>query len=185
MLNHDAQAAITRTERWLDSIVIGLNLCPFAAKVARSGQIKYSVSQAQTAEQLLEDLNQELDELLALSAEERDTALLIHPYVLEDFLDYWDFIEIAEGLIAEKELEGIIQIATFHPDYQFEGTELESPENYSNRSPYPMLHLLREESVDQAIDSHPDPEGIPDRNVAHLRSLGQEQLQQLRDDLLK
>ncbi|MEM7371677.1 MAG: DUF1415 domain-containing protein [Bacteroidota bacterium] len=185
MLETDSHTYIERSQRWVESVVIGLNLCPFAARVSRAGQIRYQLSQAKESEELLEELNRELDHLLTVSPEETDTTVLIHPHVLNDFLDYWDFIEITEALLAEKELEGIIQIATFHPAYQFEGTEADSAENYSNRSPYPMLHLLREDSMSVAIDSHPDPEGIPDENVERLRGLGREYLTQLRDEVMK
>lgn len=185
MASSSPQQIISHTQQWVKGIVIGLGLCPFAGEVYKQGQIRYVVSQASDAETLLEDLNEELDHLLQVPASTTDTTLLIHPLVLEDFLDYWDFLEIVDGLLAEKELEGIIQIASFHPRYQFAGTEPDSPENFSNRSPYPMLHLLREESVDQAVDTHPDPEGIPNRNIAYLNQLGSAHLTSLTDQILE
>ena len=185
MLEAEIQTVIHRTRSWIETVVIGLNLCPFAGKVFRADQIRFVVSAASDPESLLHDLNEEIDRFLATSAEEVDTAILIHPMVLGDFLEYWDFIAIAETLIEEKELDGIIQIASFHPEYRFSGTEPDSPENHSNRSPYPMLHLLREDSVSMAIEHHPDPEGIPDENIRRLSSLGKEYLDQLRDDIWK
>ena len=180
MLDAEIQTTILRTQRWVEQVVMGLNLCPFATKVFRGGQIRFVVSPTENPETLLHDLNREIDHLLATPPEETDTTLLIHPMVLGDFMEYWDFVAIAEALLEEKELDGILQIATFHPEYRFSGTEPDSPENYSNRSPYPMLHLLREDSVDLAIDSHPDPEQIPEDNIRLLNSLGKEHLKQLR-----
>ena len=155
-------------------MVIGLNLCPFATGVFRKGQVKFVVSEATDDEMLLADLVKEIDYLVNTSPETTDTTLLIHPHVMSNFEDYIDFLDIAEA-----ELEGIIQIASFHPDYQFFGTEKDDVTNYTNRSPYPILHLLREESLSKAIDSHPDPEGIPEKNIELMERLGLEKVKDL------
>ncbi|MCB0842096.1 MAG: DUF1415 domain-containing protein [Bacteroidetes bacterium] len=160
-------------------MVIGLNLCPFATGVFRKGQVKFVVSEATDDEMLLADLVKEIDYLVNTSPETTDTTLLIHPHVMSNFEDYIDFLDIAEAVIEEAELEGIIQIASFHPDYQFFGTEKDDVTNYTNRSPYPILHLLREESLSKAIDSHPDPEGIPEKNIELMERLGLEKVKDL------
>ncbi|MCB0835472.1 MAG: DUF1415 domain-containing protein [Bacteroidetes bacterium] len=160
-------------------MVIGLNLCPFATGVFRKGQVKFVVSEATDDEMLLADLVKEIDYLVNTSPETTDTTLLIHPHVMSNFEDYIDFLDIAETVIEEAELEGIIQIASFHPDYQFFGTEKDDVTNYTNRSPYPILHLLREESLSKAIDSHPDPEGIPEKNIELMERLGLEKVKDL------
>ena len=160
-------------------MVIGLNLCPFATGVFRKGQVKFVVSEATDDEMLLADLVKEIDYLVNTSPETTDTTLLIHPHVMSNFEDYIDFLDIAEAVIEEAELEGIIQIASFHPDYQFFGTEKDDVTNYTNRSPYPILHLLREESLSKAIDSHPDPEGIPEKNIELMERLGLEKFKDL------
>lgn len=172
--NSDSKAIIESVAQWLEQVVIGLNLCPFAKTPARAGLIRYTVTAVQTDEALLEQL---LLELLYLDEHpETETALLIHPDVLHSFFDYNEFLALADQLLRSLDREGVYQIASFHPDYQFAGTAPDDAENYSNRSPYPMLHLLREESVARAVDTHPDPGNIPRRNVAALDELGKEQL---------
>lgn len=163
---------LTATKHWLERSVIGLNLCPFAKTVHVKNQIRYVVSRAKIPEALLADLLVELRALAAADPEEVDTTLLIHPEVLHDFLDYNDFLDIAEAAVAELGLEGVIQIASFHPEYQFAGTEPDDIENYTNRSPYPMLHLLREASVERAVAAFPDAAEIYERNIATMRRLG-------------
>ncbi len=180
----EALTYISHTQKWVSNIVIGLQLCPFASVPFQNDKIRYRVSIAQTLETLLADFLDELNSLQVTPDSEIETSLLIHPHALTDFKDYCGFVELAEELIFEADLEGIIQVASFHPDYQFAGTDPDDPANYSNRSPYPMLHFLREESVSRAVDSHPDPEGIPDRNVAYLRELGLQKLQGLRKQSL-
>ncbi|QCU72738.1 DUF1415 domain-containing protein [Luteimonas yindakuii] len=162
--------AITR--RWLERAVIGLNLCPFAKAVVVKDQVRFVVSAATTEEALLEDLAAELVHLRDTPAELTDTTLLIHPQVLGDFLDYNDFLGIAEGLVAELDLEGVLQVASFHPHYRFDGTADDDIANYTNRSPFPTLHLLREDSVSRAVDAYPDPDVIVERNVRTLDRLG-------------
>ncbi|TVP57776.1 MAG: DUF1415 domain-containing protein [Halomonadaceae bacterium] len=163
----------TQTRQWVERVVVGLNLCPFARKPLAAGQVRIAVSDARTEEALLETLNEELLWLEAQPVSEAETTLLVVPHILADFLDYNDFLHLANGLLQRFGWEGEFQIASFHPQYQFAGTEPEDAENYSNRSPMPMLHLLREASLDQAVASHPAPEQIPERNIAALNQLGQ------------
>lgn len=160
------------TQDWIEKIVIGLNLCPFAKAVYVKKQIRYSVSDAKTIEDLCAALIVELDTLTAVNPDEIDTTLLIHPDVLTDFMDYNDFLDVADEILHDKQLEGIIQIATFHPQYQFANTELDDIENYTNRSPYPILHLLREKSVLRAVKAFPDAADIFNKNMETLRRLG-------------
>jgi hypothetical protein len=164
--------AIAATEQWLERAVIGLNLCPFAKAVAVKQRVRFTVSEAATGEALLDDLILALQQLHAADPAECETTLLIHPHALNDFLDYNDFLDAADAAIAALGLEGVIQIASFHPQYRFAGTAADDPENLTNRSPYPLLHLLREASIEQAVASYPDVEDIPRRNIALLRRLG-------------
>jgi uncharacterized protein len=169
----DAAGAIVRdTGRWLERAVIGLNLCPFAKAVHVKRQIHYAVSTATDRPQLLADLAKELDDLVAIDAASRETTLLIIPNGLRDFLDFNDFMEEAERVVNERELEGVIQLASFHPDYQFAGTEVGDITNFTNRSPYPTIHLLREESIERAVNAFPQPEAIYEANMKTLCELG-------------
>jgi len=165
---------IAATREWLEKAVIGLNLCPFAKAVHAGNQIRYAVSDAQTPDALLADLGRELQSLTAADRADVETTLLIHPRVLTDFVDYNDFLDIADAAVEELGLTGTIQVASFHPQYRFADTEPDAIENFSNRSPYPMLHLLREESVERAIAAFPDVARIPERNIETLRSIGHE-----------
>ena len=165
-------AVIVATTRWLERAVIGLNLCPFAKAVHVKGQIRYIVSEATTPEALADDLQRELEFLAEASAEQVDTTLLIHPHVLTDFLDFNDFLDVADGIVDELELDGILQVASFHPQFQFEGTEPDDITNYTNRAPYPMLHLLREDSVERAVAAFPDELAIAETNIGTLEKLG-------------
>ncbi len=167
-------AVIEATQQWLVKAVIGLNLCPFAKAVHVKNQIRYLVSSASTPEALIQDLISELNFLAESDPAKVDTTLLIHPQVLTDFLDYNDFLDVVDEAIEELELGGVIQVASFHPDYQFEGTEPDDIENFTNRSPYPTLHLIRESSLDEAIQAFPEAEQIYDANIATLRRLGHE-----------
>ena len=163
---------LTRTRLWLERAVIGLNLCPFAKAVMVKRQIRWVVSGATTTQALLEDLAVELQFLAASPAEAVETTLLIHPQVLEDFREYLDFIDLAEDAVADLGLEGELQVASFHPQYQFAGSHSDDIENCTNRSPYPMLHLLREESISRAIEAFPDAAVIYESNMETLRRLG-------------
>jgi len=162
------------TLAWLERAVIGLNLCPFAKAVYVKGQVHVAVSAARTADAVNADLRAELLALLALDAEVRDTTLLVLPQALPDFLDFNDFLDQADAVLDELDPDGDIQIASFHPDYQFGGTEPDDVTNYSNRSPYPILHLLREDSVERAVEAVPEAADIFERNMETLRALGTE-----------
>ncbi len=160
------------TRRWLERAVIGLNLCPFAKAVQVKGLIHYAVSQAQTPQDLLQDLEDEIVALMAHEPIERDTTLLMAPHCLDDFLDFNDFLEIADHVLSELELDGVLQIASFHPQFQFAETTADDITNYTNRAPYPTLHLLREDSVDVAVRAFPDAEQIFEVNINTLETLG-------------
>jgi hypothetical protein len=173
MERHPAPAAcIAATREWLERAVIGLNLCPFAKAPHAKGQVRYVVSHATDTEGLLADLLHELQSLYDADPEQVETTLLIHPHVLGDFLDYNDFLDIADAAVSELDLDGELQVASFHPDYQFAGTAPDDIGNFSNRAPYPTLHLLREASVDRAVAAFPDAARIFERNVDTLRQLG-------------
>jgi hypothetical protein len=171
-MSPNASNIIHETQDWLIKAVIGLNLCPFAKAVHVKEQIKYVVSEATTVEQLLEDLAQELEFLAEVSREKTDTTLLIHPNVLNDFLDYNDFLELADQLLEDLDLDGELQIASFHPQYQFAGTEIDDITNFTNRSPYPTLHLIREDSIDEAVKAFPEAEAIFENNMQTMQKLG-------------
>ncbi len=163
---------IAATRRWLERSVIGLNLCPFAETVYRGGRVRFRVSDARSAAALLTELRTELNDLQTADPEHCETTLLIHPWVLTDFIEYNDFLEVCEAAIVELGLEGELQVASFHPRYQFAGTQPEDIENCTNRSPYPMLHLLREASIERAVAAVPDTDEIYRRNIRTLRDLG-------------
>jgi hypothetical protein len=167
-----AKDVVVATKRWLERAVLGLDLCPFAKAVYADDLIRYAVSSAETPEALLADLVDELQALASAPTTETETTLLIHPLVFDDFLEYNDFLGVAEEAVADLGLEGILQVASFHPRYQFAGTEPDAIENYTNRSPYPMLHLLREASVERAVEAFPDATQIYEKNIATLRLLG-------------
>ena len=173
MPTHENDALfIAATQAWLEKAVIGLNLCPFAKAVHLKRQIRTVVSAAHDEEALLADLLHELKFLAAADPEQIDTTLLVHPRVLGDFLAYNDFLDLADAAVAELGLEGEIQVASFHPAYQFAGTGPNDIENFSNRAPYPTLHLLREASVEKAVAAFPDAADVYERNIATLRALG-------------
>ncbi|HVI57987.1 MAG TPA: DUF1415 domain-containing protein [Luteimonas sp.] len=165
---------IADTRRWIERAVIGLNLCPFAKAVVAKGQVRYVLSDAATPDALLEILGEELLRLRDAPAEEIDTTLIVHPHVLQDFLDYNDFLDEADALVEALGLEGVLQVASFHPHYQFAGSGPDDVANCTNRSPWPTLHLLREDSVARAVAAFPDPDAIVERNVATLEKLGRE-----------
>ena len=168
----DGGDPIEVTRRWLERAVIGLNLCPFAKAVHAKGQVRWVLSDATTPEALLAQLGEELLQLRDTPADAIDTTLIVHPQVLTDFLDYNDFLDSADALVESLGLDGVLQVASFHPDYQFAGSAPDDVENFTNRSPYPTLHLLREDSVSRAVEAFPDPEVIVERNVETLRKLG-------------
>lgn len=165
---------VEQTRHWLEQAVIGLNLCPFAKAVHTKGQIRWVESTATDVRALMADLVHELQLLAAADAEAIDTTLLVHPLVLDDFLDHNDFLDLADAALEELGLDGVLQIASFHPHYQFKGTAADDVENLSNRSPHPTLHLLREASVDRAVAAFPDAESIYEKNIETLEALGAE-----------
>ena len=167
-------AIIAETRDWIEKAVIGLNLCPFAKAVYVNDRIRYYVSEAESEGALLADLSRELRALHAADPQTCETVLLIHPGVLTDFLDYNDFLDAADATVEALGLMGELQIASFHPHYQFAGSGPDDVENCTNRSPYPMLHLLRESSVERAVQASPDADAIPARNVETLRRVGLE-----------
>lgn len=176
MINPDY---ILDTKTWLERAVIGLNLCPFAKAVHVKNQIRYVLSEANTVEALVENLLLELNHLADAGIDEVDTTLIIHPHVLNDFLDYNDFLEVADGAVEELGLTGEIQVASFHPQYQFADTEPDDISNYTNRAPYPTLHLLREASVERAVAAFPEAAEIFEKNMVTLEKLGHAGWQEL------
>ncbi|WP_104046948.1 DUF1415 domain-containing protein [Vibrio jasicida] len=177
--NTDIDAITEQVDQWLNDVVIGLNLCPFAAKPQRNKQIKIFVSEASQEEALLEDILLQLIELSNTEPEKLETTLVVVPNMLQDFWDYNFFIDWVEGLIKQQDWEGIFQVATFHPDYCFGGAEPEDDENLTNRSPYPVFHLIREESMEKVLKHYPDPESIPDTNIARVSALSEEERKKL------
>lgn len=167
--------------RWLERAVIGLNLCPFAKAVYAKSQVRIVVSDATTERALLEQLGEEMARLRDAPAEAIDTTLLVHPRVLQDFLAYNDFLDDADALVEAMELDGVLQVASFHPHYRFAGTQPDDAENLTNRAPHPILHLLREDSVDRAVAAYPEPDAIVERNIATLRALGADGFRALLD----
>ncbi|GAA4024882.1 DUF1415 domain-containing protein [Actimicrobium antarcticum] len=168
----DDSTIIHATRHWLEAAVIGLNLCPFAKAVHVREQIRYVVSSATTEHDLLDVLTSELRALSEADPAQVETTLLIHPAMLTDFLDYNEFLDVADQALCDLELDGILQIASFHPQYQFAGTQADDIDNYTNRSPYPTLHLLRESSLDRAVAAFPEAATIFERNIDTLRRLG-------------
>ena len=158
--------------RWLERAVIGLNLCPFAKGVHVKGQIHYHVSRATEAQAIRAELVTQLQDLAASDPAQRDTTLLMLPDGLADFLDFNDFLAEAEQVLDELELDGVLQIASFHPDFQFAGTRADDITNATNRAPYPTLHLLREDSIDRAVQAFPEAESIFEQNMQTLENLG-------------
>jgi hypothetical protein len=173
----DSDAIIASVRHWVESFVVGLNLCPFAGRELRQERIRFVVTSSTTEAELLASLQAELERLDTDPAIE--TTLLIHPRVLQGFDDYNQFLETADDLLSAMEVDGIYQIASFHPHYQFAGTAVADVENYTNRSPYPLLHLLREQSLEQSIASYLDTEQIPLRNIELMKRLGIARLKQL------
>lgn len=175
----DESDPLVMTSSWVTRVVIGLGLCPFAKAVQTAGQVRYRLSSAESEAALLLELKSELTYLQQASPELVDTTLLVHPHVLQDFRDYNDFLARADEALLELELEGELQIASFHPGYCFAGNDPDDVDNYTNRSPYPMLHLLREASISRAVDAFPDTARIYERNVVALRALGLAAVQRL------
>lgn len=172
MKSDPQQEVVAETRRWLERAVIGLNLCPFAKSVHVKGQVHYVVSDARDWDGVLQDLVHELHALLALPATQRDTTLLIVPAALDDFIEFTGLVAQAERMLAQEGARGIVQLASFHPRFEFAGSEPADIANYTNRSPYPTLHLLREESLARAVAAVPDAAAIYEANIATLVRLG-------------
>ena len=185
MNQSDTTRIIQVTQAWLQHAVIGLNLCPFAKSVYVKNQIEYQVSTTSDENILLDELKLALIKLTETPASTIDTSLLIHPYVLHDFLDYNDFLYQADDLLHDLKLDGVLQIASFHPDYQFADENKEDMSHCTNRSPYPMLHLLREDSLDQAISAKPEWEEIVANNIVTMNNLGQKGWEELQKKIHK
>jgi uncharacterized protein len=174
-MNLTDEQVLADTRRWIEKAVIGLNLCPFARAVYVKDQVRIVVSRARHLDAFLDELDRELDLLVNTPAEEIDTTLLVHPALFPDFFVFNDFLNVVDDVVAEHELEGVIQVAPFHPQFQFEGVAPDDISNATNRAPYPTLHLLREESVERAVASEGgDAEAIVERNVRTLQELGAE-----------
>ena len=173
MAKIDNEVQVLRQMRaWVGSMVIGLKLCPFARPVEEGGRLRYAVCLDDDPEAAYQFYLRELQHLVDASQDVLETSLLVFPNIYGDFDDYLDFVGIAEDCIVEAELEGVVQVASFHPDYYFEDSNPDDVTNFTNRSPYPVLHLLREDSLSAAIDSYPDVDGIPERNMRLMRELG-------------
>ena len=179
------EKTIATTVAWLELVVIGLNLCPFAKAIHIKKQIRYSVSNACESHLLLADLKRELSLLIETSPQLIESTLLLFPVALSEFDRYNHFLDLCYLLLEELELDGVIQIASFHPNYQFANTLYEDVTNCTNRSPYPMLHLLREESVTRAVEAFPDGDGIYERNIATMKSLGKAKMEALMVESMK
>lgn len=168
------EEVLAATRRWLEQAVIGLNLCPFAKSVYVKDQVRLVVSRARHLDAFLDDLDRELELLKTTPAEQVDTTLLVHPTLFPDFMVFNDFLNVADDVLVEHELEGVIQIAPFHPGFVFEGEAEGDMSHFTNRSPFPTLHLIREESLEKAIASFGDTDVIYERNIDALRQLGPE-----------
>jgi hypothetical protein len=170
---------IADVRSWVDEVVIGLDLCPFAARPRDEKRLRIAVSHATTEEALLDDLQAELERLADTPAEELETTLLAIPDMLENFAGYNDFLDAVELWLEQFGWEGELQVASFHPDYQFADTEPDDAGNLTNRSPWPLLHIIREDSLEKAIEHYPDVEGIPDRNIRRMKALTAEEKKRL------
>ncbi|PTY37792.1 hypothetical protein BGP77_15045 [Saccharospirillum sp. MSK14-1] len=171
---------IRSVHHWVERLVVGENLCPFAKRELVKNSVRFVHCSAKDEADLLVDLDAELNRLQ--DNPEIETTLLIHPQALLDFFDFNNFLDQVDALLRYKNLEGVFQIATFHPDYQFAGTELDDAENYTNRSPYPVLHVLREASLENAIERYPDTADIPQRNIERMEAMGVSQLKAILED---
>ena len=168
----DPDTVVAHTRAWVTRAVVGLNLCPFAKAPLVKGQVRFVASEARSVPALLLELADELRTLAQADPAEAETTLLIHPQVLTDFSDFNQALDAVEGLVDALGLEGVLQVASFHPDYQFAGTDADDPGNATNRSPYPTLHLLREDSIERAVQAFPEADTIVDANLQALAALG-------------
>ena len=178
----DKPAIEADIRRWLERAVIGMNLCPFAKSVYVRNQVRIVISDADNTDDLREELGEEMLHLRDTAPELTDTTLLVLPSVLGDFLDYNDFLDEADALIEALELDGVLQVASFHPHYQFADTDHDDAGNNTNRAPWPILHLLREDSLDRAVAAYPEPDAIIERNIAAMEALGNDGYRKLLAD---
>lgn len=178
-LSVESEAVEARVRRWLDQVVIGLGLCPFAAQPVRDGRLRVCISLARDELALLTDLQLELRHLDQATSARVETTVIAVPHMLADFLDYNDFLDRVDELLIRGDWDGDYQVASFHPRYQFAGTRPDDAENLTNRAPYPLLHLLREDSVEAALASHPDPDRIPLDNIRRMQTLSAGQIDRL------
>lgn len=174
---------IETTQQWVEQFVIGLNLCPFARHPYRTNKVRYVVFEGNNTEKLTEKLVMEINYLLETSPSVLETTLIILPEMLADFDEYLDYLEISEFVLAELDLDEAVQVASFHPDYQFDGTQPTDVENFTNRSPFPMLHLLREDSIDRAVEAFPEVGDIPARNIETMNNLGYIHVNKMLNDI--
>lgn len=179
----DNQQVVETVKNWVEKFIIGYNICPFARKVFVTERIKYVIHSSTDDEDILQAFLHELQWLNATAAKEMDTTLFILTNAFSDFDHYLNFIQVIEIMIEQLKYEGVFQVATFHPNYQFDGTQHADAENYTNRSPFPIIHILREESVEKAIENYPNPEAIPERNITLMNKMGIEKLQALFGDV--
>ncbi|GGO77239.1 hypothetical protein GCM10011348_06300 [Marinobacterium nitratireducens] len=166
-------------KRWVEVMVVGENLCPFAAPDVRHDRVRYAISDARLPGSLVREFLAELDLIQRTPESEIATTLLVVPHLLDHFDDYLDMLAFCEDLLAEAGLDGVFQLASFHPGYLFEGVPEDDLSHWSNRAPFPTLHLIREGQMSRVLMHHPDPDAIPERNIAHLRELGRERLIEL------
>ncbi|MBC7002361.1 DUF1415 domain-containing protein [Photobacterium sp. BZF1] len=179
MKNQNIELVHQQVQKWLEDVVIGLNLCPFAAKPNRNKQIQIFISETNSEEVLLEEIYQQLQKLDNTPADELETTLVVTPHLFKDFGDYNQYLDLIDALIFQMGYQGTYQIASFHPEYYFHGTQPEDAENLTNRSPYPIFHLIREDSMEKVLKHYPDPEGIPERNIERVEGLSAEEVKKL------
>lgn len=175
----DNQKYIDKVQKWVESFIIELNICPFARKVSVQKRIRYAVQPSEDLDEVMKAFLNELQLLKRLPSQDTDTTLFIVPNALDDFEDFLSFVDVSEGFLTELGYDGVFQIATFHPKYQFAGTKTTDAENFTNRAPYPILHILREESMENALENYPNPEEIPNRNIQLMNEMGIEKLKAL------
>lgn len=178
-INKSDEQITQQVSHWLSKIVIGLNLCPFAKAPFNKGQVKFIVTRSDSDDALVQVLSDALNQLAETPVSETETTILIVPNWLQSFDDYNQFLDLADDVIVANQLEGILQVASFHPNYQFAETDTDAAENFSNRSPFPLLHLLREDSVEKALNSEQGADDIVQRNIATLNALGVEKIKSL------
>ncbi|HHG84942.1 MAG TPA: DUF1415 domain-containing protein [Bacteroidetes bacterium] len=183
MESKEGQQYLDITQAWVEKFVVGLNLCPFAPPVVDGKRLRYTYSAAENIDVLYQNLLQEMEFLALADPDEWETTLLVHPHVLQDFYLYNDFLEIVDEALEAADLAGALQVASFHPQYLFAGEDPEASSHYTNRSPYPMLHLLREDSLENALKSYPKPEEIPQNNIVTMQNLGLKKIRKMLSEL--